>query len=650
MKDMKKLLSTTIAVGILAVTSSAPAFALADNALPNIDSFQHGSVTNGQNNDLKVKVDGAEGTVGEFLWNSFNVGKNASVDFEFSAHNQTALNRVKETGGLSEIYGSITNSGCAGCNYAGTGKIILINPNGVLFGDGANVNVNSFTVSTFDGQYNKDSQELVLNRNGKVSGDKGGITIDKGAVLKGDKGVHLVSDKVNILKGSQISTSIVPNANNNTDALGKVKIVTSDGVTFQYHVSGAVDKVKDVKASSQKMVLNVNGNIDAGHIEIANYSTHADSEVNLNGANLKATKAVRGNDGNIWLTANNRVVIDDSQLTTVNGGNIDILAGNKVSVGSSTLNASGNLIANSQNGDLVVDGSNLTSAKDVKLTAKKIASVQKKERGNSTIKGDNITITGSDAWTNGATMTASKNLTLKAETGDVVSNSSTLKADKITLDAKGNVSGNADVTESNTNITAGKDINVKLKNVGNREHGLIAEADQSVTVETDGTLSISRLVAKNGDMNIKAKNVIAGKPYTNEEKVQNGDTSERSYIYVEHGKFNSQTSEDSYTISASDKPINGGKENLRHHIEYGNGEEKILLINPQPAPAVEPGPSADVTRPVVSVNDDQASMLNKLPRQPETIKVNNAIKNNKTQLVDVYAAASQIEIEDDEEE
>ena len=75
MKDMKKLLSTTIAVGILAVTSSAPAFALADNALPNIDSFQHGSVTNGQNNDLKVKVDGAEGTVGEFLWNSFNVGK-----------------------------------------------------------------------------------------------------------------------------------------------------------------------------------------------------------------------------------------------------------------------------------------------------------------------------------------------------------------------------------------------------------------------------------------------------------------------------------------------------------------------------------------------------------------------------------------------
>ena len=43
-------------------------------------------------------------------------------------------------------------------------------------------------------------------------------------------------------------------------------------------------------------------------------------------------------------------------------------------------------------------------------------------------------------------------------------------------------------------------------------------------------------------------------------------------------------------------------------------------------------------------------MLNRIPRQPEVFKINNNISDGRTMLVDVYAAASQIEIEDDEEE
>ena len=39
-----------------------------------------------------------------------------------------------------------------------------------------------------------------------------------------------------------------------------------------------------------------------------------------------------------------------------------------------------------------------------------------------------------------------------------------------------------------------------------------------------------------------------------------------------------------------------------------------------------------------------------MPRQPEVFNNNTVVNNGRTALVDVFAAASQIEIEDDEEE
>ena len=152
---MKKLLSSTIAIGILAVTSAAPAFAAIDaNTMPQ---FNHGTnmdvTTNGTNMNVKNTTN-ATGGVAEGYWNSFNVGSNGHVNFEFTGYNQTTLNHVGQAGGMSQIYGSITkSSSCADCNFAGTGKVFLLNPNGVLFGDGANVNLNSLTVAASEGKW-----------------------------------------------------------------------------------------------------------------------------------------------------------------------------------------------------------------------------------------------------------------------------------------------------------------------------------------------------------------------------------------------------------------------------------------------------------------------------------------------------------------
>ena len=344
---MRKLLSTTIAVSILTSLSITSAFAdIAGNTLPSFNNGTNVDVTTNGSNAMNVQIQGGQGGVGIANWNTFNVGKDASVNFEFTAHNQTSLNKVSAAGGMSQIYGSLTNSGCAGCGYDATGKVILVNPNGVLFGDGANINLNSFTATTFDANYDKDTNKLSLTRKDGA----GDIIVRDGANIYGDKNVTLAASNIKTYAGSKISTSTIPNVGG-TDSYGKVKLVTADGVNFTFYNNGAVKEVSDVAASTDKMIIGLNGTIESGHIDIRNASENEGSEINLAGATLKATKAEIGNDGNIWLTANNKIVIDDkSSLETVNGGNIRLLAKNKVSVNDSELSSAGNVNIISVNG------------------------------------------------------------------------------------------------------------------------------------------------------------------------------------------------------------------------------------------------------------------------------------------------------------
>ena len=657
---MKKLLSTTIAVGIFASMSISPAMAdVAAGALPNLGNATNADVTTSGSN-MNIQIQGGQGGLGTLNWNSFNVGKDAAVNYEFTAHNQTALNKVDAAGGMSQIYGNITTSGCAGCGYDATGKVILINPNGVLFGDGANVNLNSLTVSTMDGTFDQTKNELQLNKGANQSDF--GIVVQEGANIYGDKNVTFASNNVTMYNGSKISTNA--GANVGDTSFGKIKIVTADGVNFAYYNNGAVKEVSNITGSADKMVVSLNGALESGNIDIRNYSNNEASEINLNGATLKATKAVEGNDGNIWLTASNKIVTEGTKFETVNqtgaedrnGGNVRFLAGKKVSIGTADIDAVGNVEITSQGNDIAVDNSTIDTAKDVTLTAGRIASIQ----NNSNVKGRNVKITGKDraqvvdskvdasdieitadnVWFRNADLKAANEINAKGANGYVNAENSVMQANKITLDAATNVIGKIDLKGSQTNINAGNDVDVELANVGVRENGLIAKAGNNMTVTTDGTLSVSSLISGN-DMTINADKVIAGYPLTDNSLETPGDSADRSYIEV-GGTFTSNTANDSYVVTKSADLTDDGQYMQRHHIEYGNGEEKILLVNKRPYVA----PPTDDT----DVNTDQAEMLNKIPRQPETFNNTTTINNGRTTFVDVFAAASQIEIVEDEEE
>ncbi len=101
-------------------------------------------------NKFDIGVNAPQGGVAQFDWKSFNVGQGITVDWIFKHHNSTAINRVLAGGGMSQILGTLTSSCANGCGSEKTGNVILINPNGIFFGNNAQVNLNSFTASTYD--------------------------------------------------------------------------------------------------------------------------------------------------------------------------------------------------------------------------------------------------------------------------------------------------------------------------------------------------------------------------------------------------------------------------------------------------------------------------------------------------------------------
>ena len=512
---MKRLLISALAVSLFtSMTMPLQALAIADNALPQIKDggIVNGSVGNieGEVNGLNVKVNGGRGTVGQFDWKSFDVGKDSHVNFEFTNHNQTALNRVDQTGGMSQIYGKLTNSCGAGCGYAGTSKVILLNPNGVIFGSGANVDLNSFTVSTFKGDYNADQKTLTLTK----ETNSGDINVLNGAVIKGDEGVNLIGRNVNLYQGSKISTNLANNFNNNTAAVGKVKLVTADGVAFNYYGSGSVKDLSDVKVSQDKMTLQVNGEITAGNIDLRNYSTNAESQTNLYGAKLKAVKAEVGNDGNIWLTATNNVIVGGADIKTENGGNVYFQSGRKLTLADSKVNSSGDVDFYSSNYDVVVDNSTVNSQGNVKVDAGGIASVQNgsaivtsksgKDIGNVVVQSRK-----ERAQVIKSTVNASGNVTVNSDEKNVYVQPSAIDGSDVTYKAQ---NGKAVITDNgymnvknNLTIDTKEDINEStLKNTS----FLVTNNINLTSKENIKLAGVDKIRAVRGTINLKAdKNI-----------------------------------------------------------------------------------------------------------------------------------------------
>jgi len=107
-------------------------------------------------------------------WQNFSVGAGASVQFNQPNASAITLNRVTGAG-ASAIDGSIRANG----------QVWLLNPNGVLFGNGAIVNVGGLLATTSDianqdfleGRYNFSGGQAGIVNNGRIKAQNGGAVV-----------------------------------------------------------------------------------------------------------------------------------------------------------------------------------------------------------------------------------------------------------------------------------------------------------------------------------------------------------------------------------------------------------------------------------------------------------------------------------------
>ncbi|TRZ96130.1 MAG: filamentous hemagglutinin N-terminal domain-containing protein, partial [Rhodocyclaceae bacterium] len=115
-------------------------------------------------------------------WQSFNIGRDASVRFYQPSASSIALNRVGADGGRSIIDGRLTANG----------QVWLLNPGGVLFGPTASVNVGGLLASSL-----KLGKDDFMSGNYRFTKDGAGSIVNQGTLTAVDGGyVALLAPEV----------------------------------------------------------------------------------------------------------------------------------------------------------------------------------------------------------------------------------------------------------------------------------------------------------------------------------------------------------------------------------------------------------------------------------------------------------------------
>jgi filamentous hemagglutinin family protein len=125
--------AVALALGLRAVAAEAQS--LPSNALPTGGNVVGGQASISQSG-AAMRIDQASARAA-IDWQSFNIGAQASVTFSQPSASAIALNRVLGASG-SEILGRLSANG----------QVFLVNPNGILFGRGAQVDVGGLLAST----------------------------------------------------------------------------------------------------------------------------------------------------------------------------------------------------------------------------------------------------------------------------------------------------------------------------------------------------------------------------------------------------------------------------------------------------------------------------------------------------------------------
>ncbi|HIB1617253.1 TPA: filamentous hemagglutinin N-terminal domain-containing protein, partial [Salmonella enterica subsp. enterica serovar Muenchen] len=317
LSPFRKLLGTLTPVSLLTglISGLLPAMVLA------ADLPIGGQIVGGQGS---ISTSGNQMTIHQQTqnmatnWHSFDIGKNNTVQFVQPDSSSVALNRVTGASG-SQIMGTLKANG----------QVFILNPNGVLFGKNARVDVGGLVASTknistadfMKGQYTLSGE-----------GNPGAQVINQGS-LTTSKGGYIV------LAGERVS-----NSGTVTTPGGKTVLAAGKTVTLQLDNGGLTS-------------VSVNGSVVNALVENRGLISASNGQVYL---------TAKGQDMLLNTVVNNSGTIEATGLSS-RGGEIVLDGGN-----SGVVNQSGELLADSgtgRGGRITVEGENIHLAGASRMSA-----------------------------------------------------------------------------------------------------------------------------------------------------------------------------------------------------------------------------------------------------------------------------------------
>ncbi|WP_379955023.1 filamentous hemagglutinin N-terminal domain-containing protein, partial [Emcibacter nanhaiensis] len=296
--------------------------ALADpavNALPTGGQITAGSGGIGQyGTSMLVRQDSQKMIV---TWQSFDIGSNASVTFYQPSSSSIALNRVLGED-PSQILGRLNANG----------HVMLVNPAGIVFGDGSQVNVGGITASTLDiadedflaGHFNfinPDDAAAVENFGHILS--RGGVVALVAPVVKNQGSIDASNGSAALAAGDDITLDF------SGDGLVTVTVNRSD-LDRLIENKGAIragDGVVILTAGSARDLLSSVVN-NSGIIEAEGITQHG-GRILLDGGSVTNTGTLNaGSDshdgGSIAIDGQTVMLGGDIGADGVNGGSINV--------------------------------------------------------------------------------------------------------------------------------------------------------------------------------------------------------------------------------------------------------------------------------------------------------------------------------------
>jgi len=482
-------LRTTAMAGLLSLGLAPVAY-----ALPTAGVVSAGAASiSSANTTLTVNQSSQNAAIN---WQSFGIAQGESVIFQQPNSNSVILNRVVGAD-PSAILGSMSANG----------KVFLVNPNGILFAQGAQVNVGGLVASTLgitdanfmtaNYKFSGTSSSPILNQ-GSIGADGGYVAL-LGADVNNEGTINARLGSVVLAAGSAITLDVAGDGLLNVIVdQGALNALAQNGGLIQANGGQVVMAAKSA-GELLKSAVNTTGVIEAQNVDMHSGTIKLLGDSQTGSVNVSGTldaSAPKGGDGGTIETSAATVNIADNAVITTAASN-GLTGTWLIDPVDFTIGAGGNIAGSTLSAELVTNNVNINTSAGSDATV--AGTPPTTTLHTTTIGNGDINVNDAVAWTAAPSTTT---LTLTADRDVNINNSITATNGNLVVCCGRDVNDNAAITTTNGSVllSAGRDVNLSAV-------GAMTTTDGNITLCAGDNININKAITLTRGSTIPAQSL-----------------------------------------------------------------------------------------------------------------------------------------------